>query len=492
MMRMKHILLSALLLPVAATAVPAQAQNRLTVSQEAYYLEGDSVHVEMMISLGAAQVQKRSFVLLTPALRSGATSMEFPAVMINGKNRAKAYRRLVALKNAPVGVGQAINAGDRKAARTYRYTAAAPYEPWMREAEFIIREEQVECGGVIVPVSFAQLGRSMEDRNPPPPPRERLVDMNFAVSFKVPYPEPVKSRSEVGKAYLDFASGKSAIRVDYKNNAEELAKIGALIQKIKDDPYTTITSIAIDGYASPEGTYAANMNLSGKRAAALKDYLRAAYGLRDGLFRVAGKGEDWTTLDELVAASDMPSKDQILPIVRGTDGFDVRERKLAVLLGGNPYRYMLANLFPQLRRSDYEIKYTVRPLSLEESKQLLRVHPSFLSLNEMFLIAETYTPGSDEYSEVFVTAAEQFPQSDIANLNAAANALVRGDAETAQAYLNKVSYHDHTFENNQGVICAIRGDYEQAAGHFRKACSLANDEAVANLAELDKLEAPVE
>jgi len=51
------------------TALSATAQERVTVKQDKYALEGDSVYVGLQIGLNNARVPKRAFVLLTPVIK---------------------------------------------------------------------------------------------------------------------------------------------------------------------------------------------------------------------------------------------------------------------------------------------------------------------------------------------------------------------------------------------------------------------------------------
>lgn len=313
-----------------------------------------------------------------------------------------------------------------------------------------------------------------------------IYEPQLAVSFITPQVEAVKQRSEAGQAYLDFAVGRSEIVPSFKNNAAELKKIYGLIESVKNDPNATITGITITGYASPEGTYQSNLVLSEKRAAALKNQIKAIYGLPESLFTVSGQGEDWAMLDTLVSRSAMVDKYAILEIIRGTEILDGRERKLMKLSGGQPYLSMKADLFPRLRRSDYELHYTVLPFTVEKGKEVFRTNPANLSLNEMFLIANTYEPGNDAFNEVFETAARIFPLDDVANLNAAASALDRKDILSATNYLKRVTEPCAAYWNNMGVLSFLREDYETAANCFDKARQAGSGEASANLSELSK------
>lgn len=308
----------------------------------------------------------------------------------------------------------------------------------------------------------------------------------YTVSYVIPEPEMCKMRSAVGKAYLDFASGKADIIPSFGNNEPELQKIHNLIMEIKNDPDATITGITITGYASPEGMYHSNLTLSEKRANVLKDQIKKRYGFPEEFFSVSGKGEDWSTLDSIITQSSFAEKHRILEIIRYTDIFAGREKKLMDLSEGNPYRRMLREIFPQLRRTEYSLHYTIVPFTVEKGKEMFKSKPSNLSLCEMFRIANTYEAGSEAFNEVFETAARIFPYADTANLNAAAAALERGDEIPAERYLSKVKGQPAAWHNNMGVLHSRRGEYDKAAVQFKQAANAGNEQAIQNVSLLAK------
>ncbi len=320
---------------------------------------------------------------------------------------------------------------------------------------------------------------------PKPAPPAPYVP-RFEVSYITPEAEPIKRRNESGSAYIDYAAGKSVIDPLFGNNSAELEKIYTTLRSIHQNPDATITGITITGYASPEGTYATNMAVSEKRAAALKKQVMAVAGLPAPLFSSKGVGEDWAMLDTLVARSGMAEKYGILEIIRGTDIFDGREKMLMELSGGVPYRRMKAEMFPLLRRCEYRLDYTVLPFTIEKGKEVMKVNPYLLSLNEMFLIARSYPAGSAGFSETFEVAARIFPQSDIANLNAAACALERKDPASALGFLSKVSPRGQTdaYHNNMGIYYGLLGQWDNAKSELAQVNGC--PKAVRNAAEVIK------
>ncbi len=314
-------------------------------------------------------------------------------------------------------------------------------------------------------------------------PEVVIYEPTLLASFVTPNTEAIKARSVSGKAYINFPVNSSEILPDFGGNKAELQKIYTSIKSVQDDPDATIIGMTITGYASPEDTFERNQALSSRRSKSLCTHLGMKYGLSESMFAAWGAGEDWQTLDSLVAASSIEYKEQILATIRNTKlDADAREWRMKTIDNRKPYNKMMAEFYPKLRRSDYTIKYTVIPFTIERGKEVFKTRPGNLSLNEMFLIANTYTQGSDAFNQVFETAAAIHPDSDVANLNAAASALGRLETDLAEQYLAKVREHTPEYWNNMGMLAWLRGDKKAAAEAF----ALAGYTGARNAAELDK------
>ena len=477
----KHIsiFLFAVLISFSATA-----QNNVTVTETGFERVGSLVQVDFQIDLDRSKVNKRSFVLLVPILENGDLKKEFPPVLINGKVRHKAFIRMEALKRGPTGIGLTINADDKHSPRVHTYTSTAAFEPWMENASLIIHFENCNCSG---PLSTMKPPQRQEKKEEDDKPLD-LSGIRFITSFKEPDVEDVKARSETGTANLDFAVGSSVLNPNFRNNTSELAKIGDMIERVKANPATNITRITLDGYASPEGNTNLNMQLSVSRVNSLKNYLSSTYGVDPNVIQATGHGEDWRGLERLLIDREtLAYRREALLVIRVESNVERRKARLMRLQRGAPYRDMLANLYPLLRRVDYELHFNVASFSVEDGKRVLETDPSLLSLDEMFTIARTYPKNSPDYRRVFVIAAETFPNNDIANFNAAALALDAGDIDTAQAYLYKVANRDAAWENNLGVLQVLLNEHQFALEQFTKAANLGSAEARQNIAEIEKL-----
>ena len=198
-----------------------------------------------------------------------------------------------------------------------------------------------------------------------------------------------------------------------------------------------MVGINIHGFASPEGRYESNDRLAQGRAQTLTEFVQRMVKLDKNIFTVSHTAEDWEGLRKFIAESNMEHKQQILSIANDTSlKEDERETRIKAEYA-DEYKFLLAACYPTLRHSDYHIKYKIRPFNVDEAKQMIKTRPQLLSQNEMFMVAQTYEPGSKEFSEVMEIAVRMFPDDPTANLNAACTRLNVGDAEGAKPYLDK-------------------------------------------------------
>ena len=251
-----------------------------------------------------------------------------------------------------------------------------------------------------------------------------------------PKAEAIKVRAEKGEAYLSFKLNKSDILADFRENATELGKITSTIDLVKNDKDVSITNIDIHGYASPDGPYDNNVRLANNRAAALRNYVCNLYTIDNKLFTYHATPEDWEGFKKKVEASNLADKTAILAVANSSLAPDAKDQKIKKLYPAS-YRYIMSEIYPRLRHSDYTVTYTVRPFDIEEAKVILKTKPQQLSLQEMYLVAQTYEPGSPEFNEVFDIAVRLFPDDETANLNAACTDLQKGDLVTAEKHLAK-------------------------------------------------------
>lgn len=91
----------------------------------------------------------------------------------------------------------------------------------------------------------------------------------------------------------------------------------------------------------------------------------------------------------------------------------------------------------------------------------MRTKPQQLSLEEMYMVAQTYEPGSREFNEVMETAVRMYPDDPTANINAACTRMESGDLEGAKRYLSKAGNSPQAL-HAKGVMAILEGNTDQA------------------------------
>lgn len=410
---MKKILIYSVLCLIAALPVSAQKfyKDAINITNASLWQQGESLYINMQMDVRNLKVSNDRTLTLTPVLTGPDNNVVLPEIVINGRRRQKAYLRAMALDKTtnmeiPYNTQEVLN-----------YTQVIPYEPWMENAYLNLEEDLCGCGGhqEVLTQEMIMNGVSTETK--------RLAALQPVPSYIQPKAEVVKARSEQYEAHLDFPVGKSVILPDFMNNQTELRNIREMFNKVQNDKKLTITGVYIEGFASPEGPLKLNEQLSKSRAEALKKYLSVHEQIPANLYNVSFGGENWEGLEKALEASNTKEKTEFLNIIRNTSDIARRKEEIKRVGGGAPYRTMLKELYPALRKVNCRIDYTIANFKVDEGKEIIKTQPQYLSLNEMYLVANSYPKGGDDFIKVFDIAVRMYPDDEVANLNAAAVAL---------------------------------------------------------------------
>ncbi|MCI7069827.1 OmpA family protein [Bacteroides pyogenes] len=438
----------------------------------------NQIHATFNIILDSLRLKRQSMLTLTPMLVSadGNQVRRFTPVMVGSRVPMILYKRG---ELSPMPAEPQPEQMIRRRNSTSQHIPiefSIPFEEWMRSASIQVDEYAGGCAMC----EQGYMRYKLTDRLL----SERYVPQ-YTVAYVTPEPEPVKVRSDRFVARFNFVVGRYELLRDFQGNAREFARVDSVARNIMGNKDLTVTNVAIDGYASPEGSYTSNLTLSRNRAQAFVEYLARTYGLQSNLFKVTGHGEDWDGLVKAVEASGMEKKEEVLDIIDRYSIEGGREAKLMALSAGNPYRYMLTNFYPPLRRTEYAFTYNVRPFSVEEAREVIKTKPALLSLNEMYLVANSYPEGSRDREEVLETAANVYPDNPVSRLNLMASRLNANRTNAVEEALIALGNMPEA-QNNLGILYARRGENEKAKACFRKAGDL--QAARHNLQELEKAE----
>ena len=476
-MKTLRYILFALSLPlVVSVSAQELAGSQVRIDNKAVSLGSDTqLLVGMDITVPAdMKLSTNSMLTLTPILmeKDGeGANKALPSIYVYGRTRQLVAERTGKIPADAFEVLRRDNGDDQ----VIRYTARVPYEKWMNGSDLKIMGMINGCANCLKEENIGYVSPILLKRYAPQP----------VPTFVKPAAE-IKERNEKGNAYLDFPVNQTVIYPNYRRNPFELAEINRTINVVKDNPDTEITGIELHGYASPEGSYANNTRLAEGRSQALKNYIMKEYGLGEGMFKVQSTPEDWAGYRKYIESSDFAKKNEVLAIMDSDEkNLDTKEYRIKAL-DGQMYRTILNDCYPALRHTDYVIHYTVRPYSVEEAKKLLKTRPQLLSLEEMYLVAQTYEEGSEDFNEVFDIAVRMYPNDPTANINAAAMELKRGNVDQAVRYLERSDKSTAAAQNNQGVYHLLKGELDKAEECFKQAKNLGSPVAEANLEEVNK------
>lgn len=149
---------------------------------------------------------------------------------------------------------------------------------------------------------------------------------------------------ELDSARIHYRQGHREVDVLFRDNRAELERF---IRTLREEHGADrLESVVIRSWASPEGVNRLNGVLSERRADSLKSYLVRHAGIPDSLICIHGEGIAWDMLRQMVAASDILYKEEVLHILDHTPVWvfdkagrvvDGRKKQLMDLRGGMPY-----------------------------------------------------------------------------------------------------------------------------------------------------------
>lgn len=432
-----------------------------------------ALSVAMDIDINSLKLKSEKSVTLTPALRDSSNHyFRLPSVTVAGRN---SYIRALRSGNDDM----LFRSGKTS---TLAYAVSTPLKQWMTNAQLVIEEDM--CGCSCTPLMSATEMVSSLSLVDEPEVLPQFVPMWLYVS---PAAEVVKTREVNGKAFIDFPVNVTEIRSAYRNNSVELSKIRATIDQVRNDKDVIITSVSIKGFASPEGGYKTNEQLAKGRTLSLAGYVKQLYAFSNDMVNTSWEAEDWAGLIDWLQSSSLPHKSEILAIIDNpVYEPDAREWKIKSTYP-DEYKLMLTTVYPGLRHSDYAVNFTVKSYTeVSEIKQIYRTSPAKLSLQELFKLGQSMTPGSDDYNEVFELAVRLYPDNAVANLNAGVNALRNGNTERAASLLKKAGDLPESLYA-RGILAALTDDCASAAVWLKAAQAAGVKEASDAMKQLKEM-----
>jgi len=158
-------------------------------------------------------------------------------------------------------------------------------------------------------------------------------------------------------AQIQFKVGDNMVIDTLANNRAELNKVQAKLKEIAQGNEFIIDSLYITSYASPEGAYSLNAELSRKRGLSIREYLMTmdTFNVLPEAENIIAdaEAEDWKKLRSLIMASPyVVHAEQIAHIIDTQKEADMRESQIRAAFPVD-YQYIREHLYPELRAVDF-------------------------------------------------------------------------------------------------------------------------------------------
>ena len=466
--------------------LPSQAQNSVTangVSVDDITMKQTNgrLDIAMVFDMSNLHVRSNRSLRITPLLSDGREMLQLPAVIIDGRRRSIIHERHAddIFPSADTYVRR-----KNRSEQMLDYDASITYQPWMANAELILREEWCACHDAPYTedlLAVASMPKLTQQGSDTANHQALVTDAKPQMAYAMPAASDTPSPTHYDAA-IYFHVNKCDIAPSYMGNQQTIDSLRTLFAYNQD-----IKAVKLMGYASPEGPLSFNKSLAAKRAAAIKDYMTKNNIGTSIPVTVDSATTDWDAIKEWLNSSRIENYLKIIAII--DDNSIAEADKNATIRKQFPvaYNFMLRQWYPKLRTTDISIEHTPAKMDVATAKKLLNENPSQLSLEDIYLVALTFKKGSKEWNDIILLAVQTYPQSPEARVNAANVAMANGNYAQAATYLQGLPTTMPEAMNSRGILAMSQGNYTQAMTLFEGAAKAGVSEANYNIGLLKQL-----
>lgn len=466
---MKTFILTVAIVLLGPGIVAADNTSHLHISELSVNKGDEMLTLNMTLDPKAYRLKGADIVTLTPYLVAGPDSIGMPPLRIAG---SKAWFDRV--RN---GLATPLTLSRAGKGAPVEYSATIPFSGAFDESQIVIKADTASICNCKPPKESVTLVADLDFRPLVP---------TLAYHYVAPKDSAEKIFNLSGRANVIFKVNRTEIDWSYAGNHAELDTILRTINAVRDNRDATVEGIYLTGYASPEGSYANNVRLAKGRTEAVKDYVMANSSFPASIYHTDYVAEDWPGLREWLETSNIENRDAMIAFIDDKSVAEEKRNDIFRQKFPDQYPFLLATVYPSLRHTDYRITYKIRRYyDVAEIREVFRSNPRNLSLNELFLLANSCEPGSPEYDEVFEVAARLYPDNLTANLNAANSAMNRDKYAEAQRYLDRAG-NGPEVDYARGILYLKTGDLDNAEQALQSALRGGIPEAQGALDEIKR------
>lgn len=402
-------------------------------------MHGDSVAIAVTVNIPPKGIKKKVSVEITPTL--GNTKLA--TWKIQGEKAT--------------GNGQTITF---KPGGTATFTEIVAYDPSMEASE--LRFTGKVFKGTKEKSKEAIPSTKLADATIITPLMVRPVFMMLTETADIP-----RSETKTAMAQMNFLRGKDEVRATELKDKDVLDLI-TWIQTAQSNPKIKINSIAIKGFASPDGEETFNNPLSSRRTrtarAAFISLMKKAnlmQYLDTNMYALTAEGEDMAGFQTALANSTsikQEDKDLFTRVLSMGGKNDKKEDDIYALSKG--FTQLEKEIFPALRRTEITVSYTEQGLSDDELRAKAMASPAAMSADELIFTASKLVKDMNDQGKIYDAAVLSYPSDYRALNNAGAIAYMQGNYAKAKSNFEKaLSVKDNNkTKNNLAGVSMVQGD----------------------------------
>lgn len=227
-----------------------------------------------------------------------------------------------------------------------------------------------------------------------------------------------------------------------------------------------IAGVAVNSYASPDGTLEFNTQLAEKRetntVSFMEKQLKKDKITEFGELTSSFTPEDWEGFQQLVEKSNIQDKNLILSVLKMYKDPEQREREIRNLSA--VFDELADQILPQLRYSKIIATVNVIGKSDAEMEQEFATDPSKLSIKEILYLG-TLTNDNARKQAIYSTATKLYPNDYRTWNNLGATEFALGNysaASKALAQAAKLAPNEKSVELNQGLVALATDNVSKA------------------------------
>ena len=254
--------------------------------------------------------------------------------------------------------------------------------------------------------------------------------------------------------------------------SEDIEMLKDFLKKVEEAERLEFTGSEVSAYASPDGPFDFNENLSKKRAESAGRFFerelsraKVEAAKTEGFVQTKTTAEDWEGFKKLLEASDMEDKELILRVLSMYSDPVVREKEIKNLAAA--YLVLADDILPQLRRSKITVNINKIGYTDDEIKGFISSDPDTLNLEETLYAATLFETNEDKL-KIYKMATEKAPKCVRAASNVGYVQMAMGDYEDAKAsFEHAQTLYDHdAVKTNLGYANLLTGDKDKAKEYF--------------------------